>query len=268
MINKIAFPGLGIGIMNIKSTVTIFGFDIHWYGIIIALGIVLAYLFASHEGKKRDISQDTVLDVIIYGLPSAIICARLYYVIFSWDSYKNNLSDIFKIWEGGLAIYGGVIGAVLSTAIYCKVKKISFLKIADLGGFGLLIGQAVGRWGNFVNAEAYGAETTLPWRMELVDLGVFVHPTFLYESLWNITVFSVLLWYRKKQKADGEIFFAYLAGYGLGRLWIEGLRLDSLMLGPVRISQILAGVCVLAGVGMVVYLRKRKNTLNIADSNS
>lgn len=263
MINKIAFPGLGIDIMNIKTTLTVFGFDIHWYGILIALGIILAYLFAVREGKRRDISPDTVLDIIIYGLPSAIICARLYYVIFSWDSYKNDLSEIYKIWNGGLAIYGGVIGAVISTAIYCNFKKISFFKIADLGAFGLLIGQAVGRWGNFVNAEAYGAETTLPWRMELVDLGVFVHPTFLYESLWNIGVFLVLLWYRKKQKANGEIFFAYLAGYGLGRLWIEGLRLDSLMLGSVRISQLLAAVCVLAGVGLIVYFRKRK----IGESN-
>lgn len=260
MIHKISFPGLGIGIMNIRSTLNLFGFSIHWYGVIIAVGIVLAYLFALREGKRRDISQDTVLDIIIFGLPSAIICARLYYVIFEWEQYRNNLIDVVKIWEGGIAIYGGIIGAVLSTYIYCRVKRISFLKIADLGGFGLLIGQAVGRWGNFVNAEAYGAETTLLWRMQLVDLGMSVHPTFLYESLWNIGVFLFLLWYRKKQKFDGEIFLAYLVGYGLGRLWIEGLRADSLFLGPLRISQVVAAACVVSGLALIAYFKKRQTS--------
>lgn len=258
MVNTIAFPGLGIPAMRIKNSFSFFGFTIHWYGVIIACGIVLAYLFAVREGKRRGITQDNLLDVIIIGLPSAIVCARLYYVVFEWQQYKGNLWDVFKIWEGGLAIYGGVIGAFLSAFLYCRMKKIDFLKLADLGGFGFLIGQAVGRWGNFVNAEAYGAQTALPWRMELVDLGVCVHPTFLYESLWNVCVFLILLWYRKKQKFDGEIFLMYLTGYGLGRMWIEGLRTDSLYLfGAVRVSQLLAAVCVLVGVFLIICGRKR-----------
>ena len=258
MTNISAFPGLGIGPMQIKSTFSFFGFSIHWYGVIIALGIILAYLFASHEGKRRGVSQDTLLDIVIFGLPAAIICARIYYVIFEWDQYKNNLWDIVKIWEGGIAIYGGIIGACVSTYLYCRVKKISFFKIADIGGFGLLIGQAVGRWGNFVNAEAYGGETTLPWRMELVDLGISVHPTFFYESLWNTLVFLFLLWYRKKQKFEGEIFLLYLSLYGLGRFWIEGLRTDSLFIGSLRVSQIVAAVCVLAGLALVAFFRWKK----------
>lgn len=255
--NIIAFPGLGIDAFTIKSTFSLLGFEIHYYGVIIALGIVLAYIFAVYEGKRRDISSDTILDVIIYGLPSAVVCARLYYVIFQWDYFKNNLSDIIKIWEGGIAIYGAIIGALISTYIYCGVKKISFFKMADLGAFGLLIGQAIGRWGNFVNAEAYGGPTNLPWRMELLELGISVHPTFLYESLWNICVFTVLFLYRKKQKFNGEIFLMYLTGYGLGRVWIEGLRADSLYFGPLRISQIVALVCVVAGLSLIIFFRKK-----------
>ena len=257
MVNTIAFPGLGIKPMQMKSTFSFFGFSIHWYGVIIALGIVLAYLFAVREGKKRGISQDTLLDLVIFGLPSAIVGARLYYVIFEWQQYRGNFWNVFKIWEGGLAIYGGIIGACLCAYIYCRVKKISFLKILDLGGFGFLIGQSVGRWGNFVNVEAYGAQTTLPCRMELVDLGICVHPTFLYESLWNACLFLLLLGYRKKQKFDGEIFCLYLAGYGLGRFWIEGLRADSLFLGPLRVSQLLAAVCVLVGISLLIYGRRK-----------
>ncbi len=263
--NIISFPGLGIGPLTVYKSVQIFGLTIHWYGIIIGLGIILAYLFAVREGKKRGITQDTLLDVIIYGLPSAIVCARLYYVIFEWEQYQNNLWDIFKIWEGGLAIYGGVIGAVVAAWIYCRIKKISFPKVADIGGFGFPIGQAIGRWGNFMNAEAYGDTTMLPWRMEIENLGFGVHPTFLYESLWNLGVFLFLLWYRKKQKFDGEIFLMYLSAYGLGRLWVEGLRTDSLWLGPFRISQLVAAVCVVVGVALVIYFRHKKKKEEIAN---
>lgn len=257
MINTIAFPGLGIGPFNVREYFTVFGMKIHWYGVIIAVGILLAFLFVSREAKKKEISQDTILDIVIFGLPAAIICARIYYVVFEWDQYKDNFLSVFKIWEGGIAIYGGIIGACLSTVIYCHVKKIPFTQIFDLGAFGLLIGQTIGRWGNFINAEAYGSETMMPWRMELVDLGIMVHPTFLYESLWNLGVFLGLLWYRKYQKFDGEIFLAYLAGYGLGRFWIEGLRTDSLTWGPIRVSQIVAILCVIAGIGLILYCRNR-----------
>ena len=191
-------------------------------------------------------------------MPSAIVCARLYYVIFSWADYKDAPWNIVKIWEGGLAIYGGVIGACLSTVIYCRVKKISFKKMFDVGAFGLLIGQILGRWGNFVNAEAYGSPTqTALFRMQLADKGVTVHPTFLYESVWNVLVFILLNVYEPYQKFEGEMFLLYVTGYGLGRFWIEGMREDSLWLGPVRISQLVAAVCVLVGITLIIIGRKR-----------
>lgn len=258
MTNHIAFPGMGIPALSIQEYFTVFGLKIHWYGVIIALGILLAFLFCARLGKKKDVSVDTLLDLVIFGLPSAIVGARLYYVLFSWQEFAGRPLDVVKIWEGGLAIYGGIIGACISTLIYCRVKKVNLPNILDVGAFGLLIGQAVGRWGNFVNAEAYGAETTLPWRMELIDEGISVHPTFLYESLWNIGALLILLWYQKRhQKFKGELFLAYLTAYGLGRFWIEGLRTDSLMMGPLRISQLLAALCVIAGVALIVYFRKK-----------
>ncbi len=262
MTNTISFPGLGIGPFTLKNSFSFFGLSIHYYGVIIALGIVLAYFFAKKKGRQRGLHEETVLDVLIWGLPSAIVCARLYYVIFSWNDYKSNFLDVFKIWEGGLAIYGGVIGACVSTLIYCRVKKISFAKIFDIGAFGLLIGQIIGRWGNFVNAEAYGSVTdTAIFRMKLVNQGITVHPTFLYESLWNLVVFILLNLYEKHQKFDGEIFLLYLIGYGLGRFFIEGMRSDSLWLYSVRISQILAALCVIVGTALLIYFRikaKRK----------
>lgn len=263
MINTIAFPGLGIEAFNIVKYFEVFGFRIHWYGVIIAAGILLGFLYTAKEGKKRSIDQDTLLDIVLYGLPSAIISARIYYVIFEFDQYKNNLLDVFKIWEGGIAIYGAVIGACISTLVYCKVKNISFTKIFDTCSFGLLIGQIIGRWGNFINVEAYGRETNLPWRMLIVDQSIAVHPTFLYESLWNIGVFLFLRNYSKKQKFEGELFLIYLVGYGLGRLWIEGLRTDSLFLGPFRISQIVAFLCVAIGLYFVVKNRKKQSNITL-----
>lgn len=258
MKNTIAFPGLGIGSFTLSAEFSFFGFTVHWYGIIIVLGIILGYLFARRKGEARSISSDTLLDIVLYGLPSAIICARIYYVIFSWADYKDNLLDVFKIWEGGIAIYGAVIGASISTLIYCRVKKISFLKVFDVGAFGLLIGQVIGRWGNFVNAEAYGSETsTALFRMRLVNRGITVHPTFLYESAWNLLLFIFLNGYEKYQKFDGELFLVYLSGYGLGRFFIEGMRQDSLWLGPVRISQLVAALCVILGL-LFILLGRRK----------
>ncbi len=258
MKNTLAFPGLGIPAFTVSETISVFGLSIHWYGVIIAVGILLAYLFASYKAKKRDVSSDSLLDIILWGLPSAVICARLYYVIFSFADYKDNLLDIFKIWEGGIAIYGAIIGACISSIIYCKVKKISIPKIFDLGAFGLLIGQAIGRWGNFVNAEAYGTLTnTALFRMELLDLGATVHPTFLYESLWNIFVFILLNLYDKHRKFDGEVFLLYLLSYGVGRFLIEGLRTDSLYLGGIRISQLVALLCIIASFVAIMYRRTK-----------
>lgn len=261
MKNKIAFPGLGIGPFTLSESFSFFGFDIHFYGILIALGVVSAYLFCKRKAFKRDISSDTLLDVILYGLPSAVICARIYYVVFSWSDYKHNWLDIFKIWEGGIAIYGAVIGACLSTFIYCRVKNISFKKVFDIGAFGLLIGQIIGRWGNFINAEAFGRETgTALFRMQLVNQHITVHPTFLYESTWNLLVFLFLNAYEKYQKFEGEIFLVYVTGYGLGRFFVEGLRTDSLWLGSVRISQVVAGLCVIVGIVLIVIGRKKAKT--------
>lgn len=261
MVNAIAFPGLSLGPFSVKESFRLFGITVHWYGVIIAVGILAAYLFCTHIAKDYDLSKDNILDVVIFGLPSAVICARIYYVVFEWSSYRDNLADIFKIWEGGIAIYGAVIGACLSAFIYCRVKKISFLNVFDVGAFGLLIGQIFGRWGNFVNAEAYGTVTSLPWRMELLNLGIAVHPTFLYESLWNLCVFVVLLVYRKKMTFSGEVFFSYITLYGLGRFWIEGLRTDSLFFGPFRISQIVAALSVIIGIVLIAVNRHKQKQL-------
>ncbi|MBE7022215.1 MAG: prolipoprotein diacylglyceryl transferase [Ruminococcaceae bacterium] len=258
MTNTIAFPGLGIGPFTLSRGFTFFGLTIHWYGILIALGIVLAYLYGKKKAKERDISSESLLDIILLGLPSAIIGARLYYVIFSWADYRDDFLSVFKIWEGGLAIYGGIIGAFISTLVYCRVKKLPLAKILDVCAFGLLIGQILGRWGNFVNAEAYGSLTeTALLRMQLVDRGITVHPTFLYESLWNLMVFFLLHVYEKRRLFDGEIFLAYLSAYGTGRFFIEGMRQDSLWLGPVRISQCVAALCVVLGVIFIIRGRRR-----------
>lgn len=262
MINTIAFPGLSLGPFEISESFRFLGLTIHLYGIIIAAGIMIAYLFCSRIANDYDLNSDNLIDIIIFGLPSSVICARIYYVLFEWDSYKDNLCDIFKIWEGGIAIYGAIIGACLSTYIYCKVKKIKFLKALDVGAYGLLIGQICGRWGNFVNAEAYGGLTDLPWRMELVDLGISVHPTFLYESLWNLGVLVILLLRRKKTSFTGEIFLSYITLYGIGRFWIEGLRTDSLYVGNFRISQIIAALCVLFGVALIIKNKHKSNKMD------
>ncbi len=256
MVNTISFPKLHIGPFNISETINLLGLNIHLYGLIIGLGIVTAYFFAMKTCKKHNLSQDNITDILLYGLPFAVICARLYYVIFELDQF-DNFWDVFKIWNGGIAIYGAVIGAVMSTYIYCRIKKIEPLKAFDIGALGLLIGQIFGRWGNFVNAEAYGAPTELPWGMQIekISTEIAFHPTFLYESLWNLGVFIILLLRRDKRSFDGEIFFGYITLYGLGRLWIEGLRMDSLYLGPVRISQLVALICVILGISFIIYKR-------------
>jgi len=263
MINRIAFPGLGLGPFSIHESFSFFGLTIHWYGVLIATGLFLAYLFAKKKAKKREIASDTLIDIILWGLPSALICARAYYVIFSWAEYKDNFLDVFKIWEGGIAIYGAIIGAVASTAVYCHVKKIPIWRVLDIGSFGLLIGQSIGRWGNFVNAEAYGGETSSLFRMQLLNLGISVHPTFLYESMWNVCLFIVLNLFEKHQKFDGQLFLLYVTGYGAGRFLIEGLRQDSLWLGPIRISQLVALICVIVGIVLLILGKKRSEKLKI-----
>ncbi len=266
----ITFPMFGEDFqVTIQPSFTVFGITLHWYGIIIAVGFLLAVLYAVKRSKQFGITEENVIDMLICTVPLAVIGARLYYVIFSWDDYKDNLLDIVKIWNGGLAIYGGVIGAVIGLFVYAKVKKQKVGPVADVGGLGLLIGQAIGRWGNFVNQEAYGEQTTIFCRMglmryipDLKDYKVFYyHPCFLYESLWNILGFVILHFYSKKRKFDGEIFLLYLVWYGLGRALIEGLRTDSLYFfgSNLRVSQILAILCVIVGLGMILYVRIARN---------
>ena len=270
----VSFPNLGITIQLNKVALDLGFVKIHWYALIIVTGIILAYLLACKIAKKEGITADTMSDVLLYALPSAIIGARIYYVTFNFSQYKDNFWDAFKIYEGGIAIYGAIIGALISTYIYAKIKKIPFLKIFDIGAYGLFVGQAVGRWGNFVNQEAYGGETNNLFAMtgnqiQIDILGVEagllsrltpevnVHPTFLYESVWNILGLVILLFLYKKKTRDGQMFFLYLLWYGIGRFFIEGLRTDSLMLGVFRVSQLLAAVSVVFSVVMLIILGRK-----------
>lgn len=247
--------------INPPSSFTLGPLTIHWYGVIIAAGFLLAVAYCARRSKSFGIESDAVYDVIIYGLPVGLICARAYYVIFYLDLFKGkSFLDYIAIWNGGLAFYGGLIGAALTLVVYCRIKKIPFLPFMDVASLGFMIGQFVGRWGNFMNREAYGYETDLIWRMGLTMGGntIYVHPTFLYESLWNLVGFIIIHFYSKKHRRfDGEIFLMYLGWYGLGRVWIEGLRTDSLYFfgTGIRISQLLAGVCAAAAAVILICVR-------------
>lgn len=271
--STVAFPGLGLTFHLNQVAFTVFGYEIYWYGVIIAGGFVLAVIFCMSQSEKFGISGDTVLDMLIFTVPSAIIGARLYYIVFYLDYFRKadgslDFAQMPRIHDGGMAIYGGIIFAVIACWLVMRYKKIPFLAMADLGSFGLLIGQLVGRWGNFVNVEAYGGETTLPWRMGITQwVGgspqyVEVHPTFLYESLWNLAGFCLLVFLMKKglRKFDGMLFFSYIAWYGFGRGLIEGLRTDSLYLFStgIRVSQLLGFATFLAAV-IVLIVRLRKD---------
>lgn len=267
--NPITFPGLGLEFHINRVAFSVFGKPIYWYGIIIAVGFVLAVIYCYYNAARYGIQKDRVIDLVLFAAPGGIIGARIYYVLFYQELYRNvdgsfNWKEAVAIWDGGLAIYGGVIAAVLILLIFCKVHKIKFAAFADLGSYGLFIGQSIGRWGNFCNQEAFGGLTDLPWRMGLTVAGEYieVHPTFLYESLWNAAGFAFAHFLlRKRRKFDGEIFLFYLAWYGLGRMWIEGLRTDSLYLfgTGIRVSQLLAALCFLAaGILLLVMLLKVK----------
>ncbi len=260
MTNYIAFPKLGLEFNINPVAFTIGGITVRWYGIIIALALVLGALFCVRLAKKEGLDPDIITDIVLVGAPLGIICARLYYVIFNWEQYKGDLLSIFAIWNGGIAIYGAIIGAVVGAYIYLRVKKLNVLKVFDICIFGLLIGQIIGRWGNFVNTEAYGSITELPWGMVVKnpESALTVHPTFLYESLWNLVGFIGLLIYRKHKKSDGEIFLLYIAWYGIGRFWIEGLRTDSLMFLGTRVSQLVAVLTATAAIVWWLVLRFKK----------
>lgn len=262
--NPISFPNLGITVDPSPVAFTVFGKDIYWYGIIIVGGFLLAVLYMLYRAKDFGITQDDVLDMVLWAVPIGVICARAYYCIFYWEQYADDPISVFYIWKGGLAIYGGIIGGGLTLLVVAKVKKLPAAVLLDLASMAVIIGQFCGRWGNFVNREAHGAVTDCFFKMGLVEANgeiVYYHPTFLYESVWNLVGFIGLHIYSKHRKFDGEMFLLYMGWYGLGRVWIEGLRTDSLYLFStgIRVSQLLAAVFFLAAAaGMVWVYGKRK----------
>jgi phosphatidylglycerol:prolipoprotein diacylglycerol transferase len=258
MYGEISFPGLGLSFNPSRVAFSIGAKAIYWYGIIIAVGFLLAVFYALRRCDQFGLTQDNIIDMLICAVPAAIIGARAYYCIFSWSLYRDDPIRVLYIWEGGLAIYGGVIGAVLGLLLYTKVKKVKTSAMLDIGGLGLLIGQSIGRWGNFMNREAFGAATDSFLRMGLTDASgnvTYYHPTFLYESLWNALGLLLLHFYSKRRKFDGQVFIMYLGWYGLGRVFIEGLRMDSLYVGGtnLRVSQLVAGLCFLCAAGFLIY---------------
>ena len=264
----ISFPGLGIDGLNPPRTLpfSVFGKEIYFYGLIIAIGFLLAIFYARLRVKEFGTSFDLVTDAILFAVPMAIVCARIYYVAFQWEHYKDNPISALYIWEGGIAIYGGVIGAILGLVLFSKLKKQKLSPYLDIMALGLLIGQSIGRWGNFFNREAHGAEIFNDFflRMGIEETGGVVrywHPTFLYESVWNLIGLVLLHFLSKKRKYDGQTFLQYAAWYGLGRVWIEGLRTDSLYIGStdIRVSQLLAGLSFVVAVGVMLYIRLYKN---------
>lgn len=252
----ISFPGLGIE-LNPPSSFALGPLNIHFYGVIIAVGLMLAVIYGMKRSKQFGLKDDTILDGVLCIVPVAIICARLYYCIFEWDNYASDPISILYIWEGGLAIYGGVIGAALGIIVFSKVKKLSLGALLDLVSLGFLIGQAIGRWGNFMNREAFGAPTESFLRMGLLNSLTgqveYYHPTFLYESVWNAVGFVALHFLSKRRQYDGQIALGYVAWYGLGRTMIEGLRMDSLYWGPFRVSQMLAAISCIAATAVLVW---------------
>lgn len=283
----IAFPNLGIYLNNVPKGFSVFGFQIALYGVIIGTGVLCGVLMAAYVAKREEMNPDMIWDFAIYAIVFSIMGARVYYVIFQWDMYKDNPISIFNLRNGGLAIYGAVIAAFLTLFIYTRIRKQSFLKMVDVCVPGLILGQAIGRWGNFTNREVFGGYTDNLVAMRLPIAAVRnrdiseqvaahivdgtnyiqVHPTFLYESLWNLLILCLMLLYHNHKKFDGETWFLYLGGYGLGRFWIEGIRTDQLYLTGtvIPVSQMVAVICVVvavtADIAIRVYLHKneRKN---------
>ena len=254
--SAISFPFLGIEV-NPPRTLSLGPLTAHYYGLIIAVGLILAVMYACRRSKEFGLKEDDILDGVIWVTPFAIVCARIYYVAFSWEMYADNPISALYIWEGGIAIYGGVIGAIIGMAVVSKIKKVKFTAVLDVILMVFLLGQSIGRWGNFMNREAFGAATDSFFRMGLFNTrtGVweYYHPTFLYESLWNLMGFILLATLAGKRKYDGQIALGYAAWYGLGRTLIEGLRVDSLWWGPFRVSQLLAAVSCVAAVVVLLW---------------
>ena len=262
MYTEISFPSLGLT-MNPPRTFSIGPLTIHFYGVIIAAGLLLAVLYACRRSKEFGIRSDDIIDGVLWVTPFSIICARIYYCVFSWDAYRDDPISVLYIWNGGIAIYGAVIGAVIGVIVFSKCKKIKIPALLDLVALGFLIGQCIGRWGNFFNREAFGAETDSFLRMGLLNaygnLVTYYHPTFLYESVWNLCGFVLLHFLSKRRKYDGQIALCYAAWYGLGRCIIEGLRMDSLYWGSFRVSQVLAGISCVAAVIVLIWQHFREH---------
>ena len=257
----ISFPIFGDGfVLNLPRYFTVFGYNIYIYGLFVTAGFVLATLYLLKRSAQLGLTKDNILDLVIMAVPCGLVGARLYYILFNASYYfgPGKWQNIIMLREGGLAVYGGIIGSAIAFIIYSRVKKIKLSKLLDAAGFGLFIGQAVGRWGNFFNREAYGVETTMPWRMGLTTgaVTIYVHPTFLYESLWNIVGFILLHIFSKKcrKRYNGEYFLLYVAWYGLGRYMIEGLRTDSLFIPgtDIRVSQLLAAISFAVAVVLLI----------------
>lgn len=279
---NINFPHLNIYLEHVGNSFTIFGISIAYYGVIIAIGMLAGILMATYEAKRTGQNPEDYFDLAIVAIIFSIIGARAYYVIFSWDKYKDNLLNIFRLRQGGLAIYGGVIAAIITTLVFAKIKNFSFPKLADTAGLGLILGQIIGRWGNFFNREAFGGYTdgllamqipvdavrdssdiTAEMLEHIVEVGeisyIQVHPTFLYESLWNLAVLGILLVVRHHKKFEGEVFLLYLIGYGIGRFWIEALRTDQLLIPSttIAVSQVLAAVLVVVSTVTLLVSRRK-----------
>ncbi len=252
----ISFPSFGIEV-NPPRSIQVGPLNMYFYGLVIALGLVLAVAYACKRSKEFGLKEDDILDGVLWVTPFAIVCARTYYVVFSWTDYAADPISVLYIWEGGLAIYGGVLGAIVGVLVLCKVKKIKTAALLDLMLLGFLIGQSMGRWGNFFNREAFGAPTDSFFRMglfnQVTETWDYVHPTFLYESVWNLTGLVILHFLSKKRTFDGQIALGYAAWYGLGRCMIEGLRMDSLYWGPFRVSQLLAAFSCISAVSILIW---------------
>ena len=280
MSHLVGFPGLGIGPFELNPVAfTVFGFDIRWYGILIFCGLLLGMLYFAYRTKQEGFTLDDVLDIAIFAIPSAIIGARLYYVLTSLDQF-HSFYDVIAIWKGGIAIYGSIIGGFIAVVCVCKFKKLSLVKMLDSLAPALMIGQIIGRWGNFVNAEAFGVISQydffgfviqtpqfaqqLPLRMTIAPISapsaaIIVHPTFLYESVWNLIGFLLIHFHYKKKRYNGEIILQYLTWYGFGRCLIEGFREDSLWAGGIRISQLVGLLCfVVGGLALIVCGKRAK----------
>lgn len=286
MTETLSFPGLGPNGIHFDINPVIFQITptwaIKWYGVIVTLAFVLGCAYVLRRVKAFGLDMDRVLDVLLGAVIGGIVGARAFYVIFAWQEqqFANDFLRVFRIWEGGIAIYGGIIGGMLVGALMCRIRKVKLLPMMDLAAAGLILGQAIGRWGNFINMEAFGSNTTAPWGMtsptitahllrdqaKLAAQGVMVdpfspvHPTFFYESLWCFIGFALLVWLTKRRRFDGQLILTYAGWYGLGRVWIEGLRTDSLMLGDLRISQAVALICVIASVVALFSIFSRIRT--------